>query len=157
MFEINYLNDYYNTPDFINLVNEIYELTSFLENDYPNFNDWFFNKQIKNLKTTRTTLFVQDNKKIIAVAHLKNDNEKKICTIYVREDKRNLKIGTSLLNKSFEILNTTSPIITFKKHKLKEFESIINKYNWKLTDTTTSEYEYNNFNKKIKVIKKTSN
>jgi len=118
------------------LANKIYKITEFVEKDYPNHKNWFFNIQLKETldTNTRNILFVRDKDKIIGVANLlSNDEEKKISTLYVIDEYRNKGIGTQLIEESMKWLKTRYPIISMTKDRYELYKPIIDKYNWKLT------------------------
>ena len=95
MIEIESLKDYLNKEEFQKLVKSIYKITDFITEDYPDYKEWFFKKQLDGvLNGERNILFVRNplnSKEIIAVASLKKSkNEKKICTLYVKDKYRNM-------------------------------------------------------------------
>ncbi|MBQ4263320.1 MAG: GNAT family N-acetyltransferase [Bacilli bacterium] len=137
----NYLFD---DAEDVKIINEIYSIVEHLNEDYPRYKEWFYNKQVNGcFSRFRDILFIKnENSKIIGVSFLKmEDNEKKICTLYVCEEYRKKGVGTMLLEESFNILGTKKPIITFNEDKLFMFEKIIVKYNWKLTKIVDSLYK----------------
>ena len=128
----------------VKIINEIYSIVEHLNEDYPRYKEWFYNKQVNGcFSRFRDILFIKnENSKIIGVSFLKmEDNEKKICTLYVCEEYRKKGVGTMLLEESFNVLGTKKPIITFNEDKLFMFEKIIVKYNWKLTKIVDSLYK----------------
>lgn len=137
----NYLFD---DAEDVKIINEIYSIVEHLNEDYPRYKEWFYNKQVNGcFSRFRDILFIKnENSKIIGVSFLKmEDNEKKICTLYVCEEYRKKGVGTMLLEESFNVLGTKKPIITFNEDKLFMFEKIIVKYNWKLTKIVDSLYK----------------
>lgn len=140
MIKIESLKDYLeitSNEEFINLATKIYMITASACKDYPNHKEWYFNKQLPALvEDERNILFVRnpdDQSEIIAMACLKkNDDEQKVCTLFVSDKYRGLGIGTSILEESMKWLGTTKPLITITEHKLEMFKPIINRYNWKL-------------------------
>ncbi|HCY44571.1 MAG TPA: hypothetical protein DHU33_04010 [Firmicutes bacterium] len=135
--------------DFEVLANKIFMITESLVQEYPEYKRWYFFKQLKNIDSTeREILFVRNKEKldeIIAVACLKKTVlEKKICTLYVKENFRSVGIGSTLISEAFKFLGTTTPLITFADYKLKLFEPFIKKYNWKLVEVIDKAYN-NNF------------
>lgn len=140
--------------EFDNLVNKIYNLTYNLNSSYPDYKKWFFEKLIKNIgNKKREIIFITDkNNDVIAMSALKNENnEKKICTLYIKENFRSLGFGSKLIEQSFKFLETTKPLITFSEEKLPMFNGFIKKYNWELYEkndsygNTYSELCYNGF------------
>ena len=82
---INVLND----EELMTLANKIYKIIDFAKADYPNHHNWFFNMQLPETlhSDRRNILFVKDKDEIIAVANLlKDKSEKKICSLYVKEE-----------------------------------------------------------------------
>lgn len=140
--------------EFDNLVNKIYDLTYGLNSSYPDYKKWFFEKLIKNIgNEKREIIFITDkNNDVIAMSALKNENnEKKICTLYIKEDFRSRGFGSKLIELSFKFLETTKPLITFSEEKFPMFNKFIKKYNWELYErndnygNTYSELCYNGF------------
>lgn len=148
MLAIESLRDYINIlnkEDFNTLANNIYKITESSDEDYPNRKNWYFTKQLPNIESgERNILFVRDmwdRDKIVAVSCLKDsDNEKKICTLYVAEEYRNVGLGNMLFQESMLWLGTSKPFLTFPEYKLNMFESFIEKYNWQLEDKIEGKY-----------------
>ncbi len=127
----NYLN---NKEKFNNISNEIYELTKILNNLYPKYKEWFYHKQLKGCKNgDREILYILDKNKIVAVCNIKNDMEKKICTLFVDQLYRNNGLGSELLAKAMQYLKTSKPLCSFAEETHPYFRNIINIYNWQLT------------------------
>lgn len=128
------------------LATKIYIITDFICEDYPKHKEWYFKKQlpatIKSEK--RNILFVrnpEDENEIIAMACLKKDEEEqKICTLYVSDKCRGLKIGSAIIEESMKWLGTKKPLITLADYKLEMFRPIINKYGWELTEIASGLY-----------------
>jgi len=148
MIEIESLKDYIgkiNSKDFISLATDIYLITDFICEEYPNHREWYFKKQLPAIVgQERNILFVrnlEDYNDIISMACLKKDKEeKKICTLYESDNCRGLGIGTSIVEESMKWLETTKPLITLADYKLDMFRPLIKKYNWKLTEIVTGLY-----------------
>lgn len=121
----------------LKICDKIYKITDFICDDYPERKNWFYKKQLPetiDINSNRDIIFAYDknSKEIYGTSFIKdNQNEKKICTLFVREDKRGLGIGTTLVEKSIERLGTSKPMITFADYKLPMFEGLIKKYDWK--------------------------
>lgn len=152
-YKIETIKEYIDKKEFIVLSDELYDLTKHLNDSYPNYKDWFYNKQLKeSLTPNRNILFVRNkDKQVIGVSSLKNTKEeKKLCTLYIKDEYRNKNITTKLIEESFKYLETTKPLITFSENKLHMFENIISKYKWELVQSAeniyvkgTKEYCYN--------------
>lgn len=138
----NYISET-NQESFMKLADEIYELTIHLNGTYPGYKEWFYDKQIKGCLTpNRNIIFVKNEEgKIIALSCLKKDDEeKKICTLFVSDEYRKLGLGSLLLEESMKFLETTKPLVSFTEDKLPMFEKIVTKYNWELTEIVDGIY-----------------
>lgn len=119
---------------------KIYMTTNFIVEDYPQYKEWYFTKQLPETiyGNRRNILFVRnpkDEQEIIAMACLKKEaEEQKLCTLYVSRQYRSLGIGTAMVEEAMQWLGTTQPFITFVDYKLEMFRPMIYKYDWKLTD-----------------------
>lgn len=132
--------------EFMVLAKNIYMIIDNHYNDYPNYKEWYFNKQLPGIikGDKRNILFIRnpkDKNVIIAIACLKRDEqEQKICTLYVSSKFRNLGIGTAMVEEAMRWLGTTKPLITFADYKLEMFRPFINKYGWELTEIVSGLY-----------------
>lgn len=148
MVKIESLKDYIgvlNEDDFIRLSKQIYDITDFICKDYPKHKEWYFHKQIPRIFTPNGEILFarseEDYNKIIAMACLKKDDEEqKICTLYVSDQCRGQHLGTRMVEASMEFLGTTKPLITLADYKLPMFQPIIDKYDWELTEVVCGLY-----------------
>ena len=128
---------------FAKITKEIYDMSKFLNEIYPGYEKWFYEKQLKGCNTEfRNILFVKNEEgKVMGFTCLKKyDDEKKICTILVDEGYRRKGIGTILFEKSMEFLETSKPLITFPEDRAEMFQSFIEKYKWELADVIDGAY-----------------
>lgn len=149
MVKIESLKDYLNILDkneFEKLATKIYMITDFICEDYPKHKEWYFTKQLPATiqGDERNIIFARnpDNyDEIISMACLKKDDEEqKICTLFVSDKCRGLGIGTSIIEESMKWLGTTKPLITLADYKLDMFKPIIDKYDWELTEIVSGLY-----------------
>lgn len=148
MLNIESLKEYVtnnSNEEFLELATKVYMITDFICEDYPKHKEWYFTKQLPAIVgKERNILFVRNPKnqdEIISMACLKRDEEEqKICTLYVSDKCRGLGIGTLIVEKSMEWLGTTKPLITLADYKLEMFKPMINKYDWELTEIVSGLY-----------------
>lgn len=135
---------------FTDLIANAYKVTDYLCKDYPNHFNWYWSKTVPGIfNGTREILICTVNKKIAGVAFLKNENdEKKICTFLILELYRKMDIDSKLIEKSFEFLGTTRPLISIPEYKLNMFKNIIKKYDWEQTQILDKGY-YNDSSREI--------
>lgn len=87
---------------------------------YPGHAEWFQNKVLPFLASEkRSILGAYENGKLVGYSVLKDDQEKKICTLEVVPEYRGKHYGKELLARSIEILGT--PSITCSEPLLRYF------------------------------------
>lgn len=129
---------------YVEIVMHILNVTLPVKTAYPEYKNWFLNKHIPNIGINRNTLFAILNNEIVGVVNIKyNDNEKKICTLYVKKGYRYNKVGTTLLKMSFELLGTSKPLITISDDKLYDLKKFIINNNWEISQRLDNYYAYN--------------
>ena len=131
--------------EFDDLAKRIYDITDFICKDYPKYKEWYFYKQLPRVFTSKGEILFaiaeDDTSNILAMACLKKDEEeKKICTLYVSDQCRAQHLGTRMVEASMAFLETTKPLITFADYKLPMFQPIIDKYGWELTEIVAGLY-----------------
>jgi ribosomal protein S18 acetylase RimI-like enzyme len=119
-----------NNDDFLKISLEIYDTIKFVSNHYPNFKEWY-EKVLKEIpEGTRDIIFIRNERELKGFIIIKNSiNEKKICSLYIKENFRKIGLATKLIEESFKVLKTTTPIISIPKETIKEFLYFIKKYN----------------------------
>lgn len=156
MINVESLKKYVGTiteQEFMELATKIYMITNFICDDYSQYKEWYYNKQLPGTiyGDKRNILFVrnpENSNEIISMACLKrNDEEQKICTLYVSNNFRGQGIGKLIVEESMRWLGTTKPFITFADYKLEIFKPFINKYGWELTEVVSG--LYNNKSKEL--------
>lgn len=130
---------------FAKVIAEAYMITDWICEDYPDHCDHYFSKYIPGIfDGEREIITCYMDNRIAAVAILKKDNdEKKISTLFVKPEYQKRGIATELLEKCFAWLGTTRPLITIADYKLNQFTKVIEKYGWVETEILADGY-YNN-------------
>ena len=124
---------------------QLYNMTDFICEDYPKHKTWFYKKHLPAVFTPnsgRDIIFACDkDKKIYGTSFIKEDDvEKKICTLFVSPEARGMGVGTLLVEKSMELLQTTKPMITIADYKEPMFKGLIEKYGWVKTEEVSGLY-----------------
>lgn len=147
MKKINYykLSEYIKYNMDINpTINEIIRITVSAKETYPNYMNWFINKHIPGIYSgDRDTIVATYEDEIVGVANIKKGKEKKICTLYFKPNFRGNKFGIELTEKATEALEDDKPLITMPISSIKQFKSIIKKYDWQVTDCVNDLYKEN--------------
>lgn len=115
---------------------------------YPNFESWIDQKVVPSILNSSDRkiilLTLKENQKfnIVGISILKDSfNEKKICTLSVNKNYRNLGIATFLFEESFKILNTRKPFLTISEDNYDLFLPIIKKFDFKITSIKKDIYK----------------
>ena len=129
----------------IRYIRKLEKFLSDLVYEYPSHNEWY-NKMIISMYTNfdRDIILAVEKCDIIGVAILKKtDIEKKICTLRVDEKYQNLGIGSMLVKKSIEILETERHIITVSSDKCGEFRKLFNYFGFNIETVYYNKYRNN--------------
>lgn len=127
------------------IIISILNITLPIKQEYPEYKNWFMNTHVPNLGIKRNILFATYKNNIVGVVNIKSDEEeKKICTLYVEKGFRFRKVGTTLLNMAFNILETNKPLITISDSKIYDLKKFIVKNNWEVSQKLDNFYTYNN-------------
>lgn len=143
--------------NFSKATNEIYLITDYNHEQYPDYLKWYYNTNIPRIITgTGEIIFYLDGLTVAGLAILKKDElESKICTLLINEEYRKKGYSKSLLESSFDYLGTDKPLITIPTKRIEEFTSIIKAYNWQESLKTNEYYtEEIIFNAHTKSLKK---
>ena len=143
--------------NFSKAVNEIYLLTDFNHNQYPEYWKWYYQKSIPRVINGQgDIIFYLDGFVVAGLAILKKDiEEAKICTLLINKEYRKKGYGKELLESSFEYLGTSKPLITIPTKRIEEFQKIITAYDWKESIRTNDYFsEEIIFNQPKRLLKK---
>lgn len=126
------------------LCGKLYDMTDFISEDYPKHKTWFYTKHLPETmdeSSGRDIIYAHNGYDIFGTSFIKKDEqEKKICTLFVDESARGLGVGTKLVEKSMDVLGTTKPMITLADYKLPMFSGLIKKYEWEQTQVVKGLY-----------------
>ena len=132
----------------LTLLRRIKKYEDLISTYYPNYREWFQTKMLPGiLQGTREIIAIEDSDGVVAFISLKKEEERKICTLYVDKKYRKKGLGTILVKKGLEYLETPSPLLTIPADKIKMFKKMIKKYNWKITASVDNEIIVNGRNK----------
>lgn len=140
-------------------LNKIYSFLELLEDEYPNFKEWYFNKIFINniILEDRLILLKVYKNEICAVSIIKH-TEDKICTFRVTDKFQSLNIGTNLMKDTISIIGNDRPLITVSEDRINQFKSILKKFDFKLYATYQDYYKSNkieySFNRPIEGVVK---
>lgn len=140
MIKTEYITRYSN----LNKISEVYNYCSSLHLYYPNFDNWFSSKMLNGIfDGERIIILKRFNQELAGFAVLKNNSEKKICTLKVRTKFKGKGVGNELMYNSLELLRTEKPLITVSEKILKELLPLLQNYNFQLDKKLNSYYKKN--------------
>lgn len=128
---------------FSKIVVESYMMTNKISEDYPDYCDHYYTKDIPGIFDGERELFAVYSKgSIIAMAITKKTKEeKKLCTFYVKSEYRGSDIMTELAEACFKWLGTSRPLASVPEHRQQLIVTIVNKYHWEQTDVLEGYYK----------------
>jgi len=108
---------------------------------YPNFEGWFFNQVVPEIKTGNRQLLIESrNDQVAGIAIVNTGYEKKLCTLRVAEQFQNRGLGIRLFERCFEVLETNKPFLTVSEEKLPEFQRVFDYYGFEMTSVKNDIY-----------------
>lgn len=106
----------------MNKIDKIYHELEDLENEYPDFHNWYYQKVVPSLQFDERKIFIYiESSNIAAIMILKDGKEKKISTLRVKDEYRNQGLATELIKLSFKELGTKKPLITVSENHIFEY------------------------------------
>ena len=104
----------------------------FFKSKYPEFNIWFEKKVLPGLMTGERTIIVENrDNEVAGFAILKHTNdESKICTLRIRDAYENKGLGIKLFERSFNILETTTPLLSVSDEIYPMYQRIFKYFNF---------------------------
>lgn len=150
MYIVESLKSYYEnkSPEEVEKVtDELFALFDIASKNYPGHEAWYISKQLREtaLTSKRDILFIRNINppfEIIAISCLKNtEEEKKICTFYIKTSYRKPDIYSILIKSSLTFLKTAWPLITISDENADMLTTIIDRYNWHLTEILPDYYQ----------------
>lgn len=107
---------------------------------YPNFDAWLTFRYMRGLDCgERKAIIAYDgNNDVLGLSLLKiTEEEKKICTLFVNEKARrtcsDMKVGTNLMKRSLELLNSGEVLITVCSERHEELTPLLHNFSFEKT------------------------
>jgi hypothetical protein len=120
---------------------EIFKFLMQMSDAYPGIDQWFLNKVVPNLGTTRYITTIKRHGNIVAVGIAKNeDGEKKLCTVRVADAFKNRGLGVRVMDDLMKYVNTNYPLATVCEEMMPSFDRIFSKYGFCLTSVVNGMY-----------------
>ena len=113
-----------------------------LRDCYPGFSEWFDTKIIPNIKdkSSNRRIFLASNLDGFTGALILKKSEKKICTLFVKEDQRFNSLGLDLMRIASEELETYKMAITISESVINTFNNA-KSFNFYQTDKECGKYK----------------
>lgn len=130
-----------------------YQILTKLEEAYPDFYDWYWNKVVPGILTKQDQLILAYIKnELVGISILKNNpNEKKLRALRITEKFQSKGYGLYLIDESLKRLETDKPLCSVSNKMIDDYSRIfINRYKFDLTyvyknlyTKDSLEYEFN--------------
>lgn len=127
------------------LQNIIQDDLLFFQSIYPEFFVWFEGKVLPGLFNAERSILIEErNNEIAGFAILKHTySESKICTLRVRDTYENSGIGIKLFEQSFDLLETSSPLLSVSDEMYPKFNKIFKYFGFSHEETYPEIYRPN--------------
>ncbi len=112
---------------------------------YPNIDQWFSSKVLTGTSNGTRKIIVRESAGVIhGIAILKKDeDEHKICTLWIRPDQRGFGLGEDLLAESIDWLGCSRPLLTVPAEALHQFIPLVSKHGFNLSQRADGYYRAN--------------
>ena len=130
-----------------------YQILTKLEEAYPDFYDWYWNKVVPCILIKQDQLILAYNKnELVGISILKNNpDEKKLRALRITEKFQSKGYGLYLIDESLKRLDTDKPLCSVSNKMIDDYSRIfINRYKFDLTYVYKNlyakdslEYEFN--------------
>jgi hypothetical protein len=126
---------------------EIFEPIQHLEALYPGIGGWFHAKVIPGLRNGSRKIFSRTspvNKTPLAIAIAKRTpEERKLCTLWVTPEARNLGLAAICAEEAFSWLGTKKPLFTVPDLRIEAFKTLLNRWGFEQTQAVDGVYRWN--------------
>ncbi|GFZ34277.1 hypothetical protein CSC2_48030 [Clostridium zeae] len=143
----------HSSEDYAEYIREVFNKLLFLKKDYPEFKSWYYEKVVSNIRNGEREIIIREiDGQIAAISILKKTDEKKICSFVVMPEYRGMRLGTDLLYKSMNVLQTKKPMITVSSNSISNFKPFLDKFEFEQYEQLnnyysqgSSEYAFNGY------------
>jgi GNAT superfamily N-acetyltransferase len=113
-----------------------------LSDFYPDFDRWYWQTVVPGLADgTRALRLVERDGEIVgALIAKRDDDERKICCLWVRDDRKGRGYGVRLIKEAIEWLGTPKPLVSVPEERLAEFAPTFAGFGFVLTEAVDSAY-----------------
>lgn len=113
------------------LETKVFPSLSHVEEIYPGFRHWYFNKAIAASVNERAIFIATQSNQIFGVAIAKrSDTEKKLCTIWVKGEVRRSRVAFELGSRAFDWLGTDKPLFTVPEELIADFRGLLRRWDF---------------------------
>lgn len=102
--------------------------------DYPTIFNWFYTKVIPEINKTRFVIVAIDEEtdQLVGFVIMKNNKERKLCSLYVIPKYRGKGIGKALLEKGLAVIKMRKPLATVNNKVLDYYLPLFTKFGFSL-------------------------
>lgn len=127
-----YLNS--NPDAIITLLPKVFQHLSDLSGYYPDFEEWLSKKVFPGLITGNRSIILEYRRSDLSgLAIVKNDGiEQKLCCLRVLPPYQGTGVGLKLFERSFDVLNNESPLLSIAEEQIAVFRKLFNYYGFEI-------------------------
>jgi hypothetical protein len=116
-------------------LSQAYRILTNLEDSYPEFQNWYWNKVVPGVSLNNDKVILGFNKNnIVGISIIKDGNEKKLRALRIDEKYHKKGYGLYLLDESLKQLNCDKPLTSVSETMINDYSRIfINRYDFDLT------------------------
>jgi GNAT superfamily N-acetyltransferase len=125
----------YSNPDaIITLLPKVFQHLSELSGYYPAFDEWLDKKVLPGLITGERSIILEyRSSDLSGLAIVKNDEvEQKLCCLRVLPAYQGTGVGLKLFERSFEVLNNESPLLSIAEEQIAVFQKLFKYYGFEI-------------------------
>lgn len=109
---------------------------------YPAFENWYWNKAVRDAVSNRRRFFLAFGQNRIqgVVIAKRTPDERKLCTVWICPTARQKRIAEGLVSQANNWLGSTRPLITIPENRLHEFRGLISRFGFVRTEILKGYY-----------------
>jgi hypothetical protein len=120
---------------------DVWQHLSHLEERYPNFRSWYYDKVIPGVfEGERCLLACVSDANLLGVAIGKRSGEQKLCTLWVIPAARAIGVADILAQRAFEWIGADRPLFTVPEEQLPFFRGLLSRWNFAHTQKIAGYY-----------------
>jgi hypothetical protein len=120
---------------------DVWQHLSHLEDRYPNFRSWYYDKVIPGaFEGKRCLLACLAGENLLGIAIAKRGEEEKLCTLWVCQEARAVGVANIIAQRAFDWIGTSRPLFTVPEEQIPFFRGLLRRWNFDQTQKIAGYY-----------------